>query len=260
MFEVVLPSSSFGIPFDCSKTPCPTGYSCVSDVLSPRRMVCCGTPNTDVCLNGLQPVNDPRTLLPISCRGSRYDVCPPNFHCLLHPTKKRHFCCASTMQTETCPSGSRLIRLETGQPLGCNSQALCPDGIACHRPSSADSGVCCKTLLHACPSGFVLDQTAMGECSPLDRSHCSSISDSLCLFADTLQRFVCCRRDAQLLAPLDCCPATPKQRAKFKAEDLSYSILPAHPFTKPWISLSHSVRNGKETYTASISYFDWECN
>lgn len=119
-FEVVLLSSSFGVPFDCSRTPCPTGYSCVSDVLDHRRMFCCGIPNMgkwillrhsgtcvfqhrvrspEVCPKGLQPVNDPRTLLPISCRGSRNDVCPPNFHCLLHPTRKRHFCCGSSKHT-----------------------------------------------------------------------------------------------------------------------------------------------------------------
>ncbi|EYC03349.1 hypothetical protein Y032_0094g2707 [Ancylostoma ceylanicum] len=253
MFEVVLPSSSLGISFDCSKMPCPTGYSCVSDVFTPRRKVCCGTPNTgrvtlswegldaplrlprvnvltpmltmDVCPNGLQPVNDPRTLLPISCRGGQFDVCPPNYHCLLHPTKKRHFCCGSTVRTETCPSGSRLIRLETGQPLGCNSQAVCPGGTTCQRPNPVGSGVCCKTLLHACPSGFVLDQTALEECSPLHRSHCSSTSsDSLCLFAETLQKFVCCKRENQLLPPLDCCPVTSTPKPRYFSNEQQCSV------------------------------------
>ncbi|CAJ0598612.1 unnamed protein product [Cylicocyclus nassatus] len=111
--------------------------------------------SSGVCPDGLQQLSDPRTLLPSPCRGNRHDACPHSFHCLLHPLKKRHFCCGPKKQNDLCPIGSRLIRLGSGDPMGCNAHARCPIGADCHGSSSAHSGICCKNLLNGAENSVI---------------------------------------------------------------------------------------------------------
>ncbi|VDM67047.1 unnamed protein product [Strongylus vulgaris] len=157
------------------------------------------TPSVGVCPDGLQPLNDPRTLLPTPCRANQHDACPATFHCLYHPFRRRHFCCGPGKQAEVCPNGTRMIRLGSGDPMGCNIQAQCPEGAHCHLSGSTYSGICCKNLLSICPPGFVLDRDTQSECSPLERHSCS-LPGSLCLYTEILQRFICCKKEHPLLA------------------------------------------------------------
>ncbi|KAK6045447.1 hypothetical protein COOONC_17048 [Cooperia oncophora] len=112
-------------------------------------------------------------------------------------------------QADTCPFGSRLIRLRTGDPFGCNHDKHCPNRAKCHKSSNFQSGICCKAVYkdirHShdttedfvetsdCPPTHEPEKNSAGvQCSPLNPQSCAS-TNSFCTFSEKQKRFVCCQ-------------------------------------------------------------------
>uniref|UniRef100_A0A7I4YCK1 Kunitz/Bovine pancreatic trypsin inhibitor domain protein n=1 Tax=Haemonchus contortus TaxID=6289 RepID=A0A7I4YCK1_HAECO len=219
--ESVFISASAGSALDCSRTPCPLGYTCVPDAWNTTKMICCGTSHHDACPDGFLPFFSYRSPLPMTCRSNGQNVCPLGFHCLFNTAKRRHYCCREKKNKESCPFGSRLVRLRTGDPFGCNSDSHCPAQATCHKIDDYQSGICCKpvyksvhlihdsdgTREHAsdCPPTHELDGRSVAgiQCSPLDPRSCIS-TNAFCSFSQTLQRFVCCRERITTSDDLEC--------------------------------------------------------
>ncbi|WKX98702.1 hypothetical protein Q1695_013967 [Nippostrongylus brasiliensis] len=212
--EVVLTGGTIDSAHDCSRTSCPSSYSCVRDVWNTTNMVCCGTPSRDVCPDDFIPFINPLSLAPLPCTGYRQDVCPAGFHCLPHPSRKRYYCCGKAMNQGSCPFGTRLLRLRTGDPFGCNGNSPCPPGAICQQADATRSGICCRSIhrdakrldltrpeiaLRAsdvtshrrafdCPLS-----SGCGQCFTSQRRSCPS-SYFLRIFSLSQGRYLCCRR------------------------------------------------------------------
>ncbi|CAI4229171.1 unnamed protein product [Auanema sp. JU1783] len=213
--EVIYQTTTSSEIFDCSTKSCPRGYSCVGDVWNPARRICCGSQNFGVCRIGQRSFIDYRTQQPMTCNPNLKTSCPIGFHCLLNQQKNNYYCCAEDISIATCPDGSKISRIQTtGDPQGCSSDDQCPRNSKCHRPDRYRSGVCCQYLDNVCPPTFIYDEElseGQPECSPLDRETCDHRRQSVCLFSEKKNRFVCCRRENRKTVTVDKCPRGSQQ-------------------------------------------------
>uniref|UniRef100_A0A914D6Y1 Uncharacterized protein n=1 Tax=Acrobeloides nanus TaxID=290746 RepID=A0A914D6Y1_9BILA len=207
-------------PFDCSKHSCPHGFMCVADVSNLQKSVCCGSLNLGVCPSGQTAYIDEKSSKPATCSSDRPGDCPNGYFCVFNKERNKFFCCTiSNYKDLKCPAGMTPAENPiTHDPMGCTLDSQCPPGGKCHREEHPHlTGICCFTGA-VCPPTFVLDveKTNEGECNPLTPSSCSAERHSVCLFSETMDRFVCCRRESRPQISLQTCPGKmvrdPKKR------------------------------------------------
>ncbi|KAK6011687.1 Kunitz/Bovine pancreatic trypsin inhibitor domain protein, partial [Ostertagia ostertagi] len=59
--------------------------------------------------------------------------CPAGYSCVPDSRNASRMVCCGTPHRGTCPFGSRLVRLRTGDPFGCNHDSHCPERATCHK-------------------------------------------------------------------------------------------------------------------------------
>ncbi|KAK5979497.1 hypothetical protein GCK32_022245, partial [Trichostrongylus colubriformis] len=131
--------------------------------------------------------------------------CPHGYSCVRDSWNTSRMVCCGTAHRGSCPFGSRLVRMRTGDPFACNSDSHCPERAICHKFSDFQSGVCCKYVykdirpihdaggapmeLPDCPATHEVDVSSLAgvPCSPLSSQPCTS-SSAFCTFSEKRKR------------------------------------------------------------------------
>ncbi|EFO86724.1 hypothetical protein CRE_04847 [Caenorhabditis remanei] len=207
--EVVYQPSNLDEPFDCSLKTCPRHFSCVRNVWDETKNVCCGSPNFGVCSSTQHPMLLFSTQQPMSCTPNSQNSCPLSFQCTYSSIRMLYFCCRDIEKIDKCLQGSRPeIWQSTAEPRACSRDSQCPSTTSCFAPTPFSSGLCCARIDEICPATFIYDEqkSSDGQCSPLEKNTCGRDGQSVCLYSDVKNRFVCCRREARQIQALAKCP------------------------------------------------------
>uniref|UniRef100_A0A1I7TM29 BPTI/Kunitz inhibitor domain-containing protein n=1 Tax=Caenorhabditis tropicalis TaxID=1561998 RepID=A0A1I7TM29_9PELO len=207
--EVVYQPSNLDEPFDCSLKTCPRHFSCVKNVWDETKNVCCGSPNFGVCSSTQHPMIMFSSQQPMSCTPNTQNSCPLGFQCTYSSIRMLYFCCRGIERIDKCLQGSRPeIWQSTAEPRACSRDSQCHSTTSCFTPIPFSSGLCCARIDEICPATFIYDEekSSDGQCSPLEKNTCGRDGQSVCLFSDLKNRFVCCRREARQIQALAKCP------------------------------------------------------